>query len=422
MSSEEAPPDPESGQVAPGDAGVAAPAGQAQPAATLGSPYEGTSAAAPYQRPADPVPVDAASGDAGRSDAGRSDAGRSEAGQGEAGQGEAGQGEAGQDGSGPVRPAPGDQVTQTPPPQPVGVSHSAGHSETVVAHPVASLFEPIPVSEAGYVIDRPDVSQAVCTDHDVRRINLTALRPVAAAHPFPLVFSSVSGAHLYGFPSADSDIDLRGVHVLPATQVVGLRHGPQTVERTWLHDEVKLDLVTHDVGKFFRLMLRRNGYVLEQLLSPLVVTSGPVHEELIAVAGGCLTRGHAHHYRGFAQGQWELHQQTGQLKPLLYTFRVLLTGIHVIRTGELIAHLPTLLEVVPGAPSYLAELIEAKSTAEQEFAPQLPERVGDDVVTLLAELDLAEDDSPLPDHPVAEGALHDLLVRLRLEGTPARHG
>ena len=26
-------------------------------------------------------------------------------------------------------------------------------------------------------------------------------------HPYPLVFATISGAHLYGFPSADSDYD-----------------------------------------------------------------------------------------------------------------------------------------------------------------------------------------------------------------------
>nr|MDQ6926913.1 nucleotidyltransferase domain-containing protein [Candidatus Eremiobacteraeota bacterium] len=34
--------------------------------------------------------------------------------------------------------------------------------------------------------------------------------------PYPLSFVTVSGAHLYGFPSEDSDFDLRGVHVTPA--------------------------------------------------------------------------------------------------------------------------------------------------------------------------------------------------------------
>ena len=53
---------------------------------------------------------------------------------------------------------------------------------------------------------------------------------IASEHPFPLVFATVSGAHLYGFPSADSDYDLRGVHVLPLRDVIGLDAGRETVQ------------------------------------------------------------------------------------------------------------------------------------------------------------------------------------------------
>ncbi len=45
-------------------------------------------------------------------------------------------------------------------------------------------------------------------------------------HPYPLLFATISGAHLYGFPSPDSDYDLRGVHLLPLEEVVGLEDGP----------------------------------------------------------------------------------------------------------------------------------------------------------------------------------------------------
>ena len=48
----------------------------------------------------------------------------------------------------------------------------------------------------------------------------------AHSHPYPLLFATISGAHLYGFPSPDSDYDLRGVHLLPLEEVVGLREGP----------------------------------------------------------------------------------------------------------------------------------------------------------------------------------------------------
>ena len=43
------------------------------------------------------------------------------------------------------------------------------------------------------------------------------------AQPYPLLFITISGAHLYGFPSPDSDHDLRGVHVLPAVEVLETR-------------------------------------------------------------------------------------------------------------------------------------------------------------------------------------------------------
>jgi predicted nucleotidyltransferase len=38
---------------------------------------------------------------------------------------------------------------------------------------------------------------------------------IVAAQPYPLLFATISRAHLYGFPSPDSDYDLRGKQVLP---------------------------------------------------------------------------------------------------------------------------------------------------------------------------------------------------------------
>jgi hypothetical protein len=40
-------------------------------------------------------------------------------------------------------------------------------------------------------------------------IDFELLRAEVARHPYPLLFATVSGAHLYGFPSPDSDYDLR---------------------------------------------------------------------------------------------------------------------------------------------------------------------------------------------------------------------
>ncbi|MEU4267335.1 nucleotidyltransferase domain-containing protein [Streptomyces sp. NPDC026092] len=242
------------------------------------------------------------------------------------------------------------------------------------------------------------------------------LSAVVAEQPDPLVFATVSGAHLYGFPSRDSDVDLRGVHLLPVEGLIGLREPEETRSRMWDRDGVEMDLVTHDLRKFVRLMLRRNGYVLEQLLSPLVAHTSEAHAELVSLAPHVLTHYHAHHYRGFAATQWRLFEKTEELKPLLYTLRALLTGIHLMRSGEVQAHLPTLLGEVAEAPAYGADLIAAKAEAEHGAAEVDLARVREDVEALHGVLDAAHAATALGEAPKALDALHDFVVRVRLEG------
>lgn len=236
------------------------------------------------------------------------------------------------------------------------------------------------------------------------------------AHPYPLLFATISGAHLYGFPSADSDYDLRGVHLLPLEEIVGLHMRHETVEKSGFHDGLEIDLVTHDAGKFFGLMLKKNGYVLEQLLSPLVVHTTPEHKELKALAAQCVTKHHAHHYLGFAATQWKLFQKENppKVKPLLYVYRVLLTGIHLMRTGQVEANLVRLNEVaqLPCIPDLIGRKIAGpeKSRLDQtdmEFHEREYQR-------LTAELEHAYSESHLPEKPPGTVAMNDLLVRLRL--------
>ncbi len=243
------------------------------------------------------------------------------------------------------------------------------------------------------------------------------LKQIAFEHPFPLVFATVSGAHLYGFPSADSDYDLRGVHVLPLADVVGLDVGRETVQVEEIRDGLELDLVTHDARKFFALMLKKNGYVLEQLFSPLIVLTTPEHDELKSIGKRCITRYHAHHYFGFAKTEWKLFSKEPQprVKPLLYILRVLLTGINLMQTGEIEANLPKLNEKF-NLP-YVPELIERKTSgAERDILPGADLNFYQkEYERLVAELEKEMQRSDLPDAANAKNDLNDLLIRIRLK-------
>jgi predicted nucleotidyltransferase len=244
------------------------------------------------------------------------------------------------------------------------------------------------------------------------------LHRIIDAQPYPLLFATISGAHLYGFPSPDSDIDLRGAHLLPLAKIAGLDENDETLEDTRVIDGLDMDIVSHDLRKFMRLLLKKNGYVLEQLFSPLIVRTTPGHAELKSIARGCITRHHAHHYFGFAETQWNLFlkETPRRVKPLLYVYRVLLTGIWLMRTGQIEANLVTLNEHfrLPHLPELIARKQE---TSEQSTLKDTDHPHHETAYKRLRHmLQSAQEASALPEHPGEETRtqLNDLLVRLRM--------
>jgi predicted nucleotidyltransferase len=233
----------------------------------------------------------------------------------------------------------------------------------------------------------------------------------------PLLFVTVSGAHLYGFESADSDYDLRGAHIAPPDQVMRLSPPSETFEVMDKASTPEVDLVTHDVRKFFSLLLKNNGYVLEQVFSPLVVYAGPEFEELKELSRGCITRHHRHHFLRFAENQWQLVLKSREpsVKGLLYTYRVLLAGIHLLRTGRVESNLRVLNEQF--RLPYIDELIARKTGGAERGTidgGQLAFHEGE-FGRLCVELDAARDASQLPEEPSSRAGLDDLLVRLRMK-------
>jgi predicted nucleotidyltransferase len=244
------------------------------------------------------------------------------------------------------------------------------------------------------------------------------LRNIVSAQPYPLLFATISGAHLYGFPSPDSDFDLRGAHLLPLDAVVGLEVREQTVEDSRVIDGLEMDIVSHDVKKFFGLLLKKNGYVLEQLYSPLIVHTTPEHAELKDIAKGCITKHHSHHYFGFSETQWKLFdkERPRRVKPLLYVHRVLLTGIYLMRTGVINANLVEL--NAEARLPYIDDLIARKQSGENTTLEDADVAFHQrEYERLRIELQAAHDASQLRELPSDETrkALHDLLVRIRLK-------
>ena len=195
-----------------------------------------------------------------------------------------------------------------------------------------------------------------------------------ASRPERCLLAAVSGSHAYGFPSPDSDVDLKAIHLAPTAQVVGLGLPAQTADFLDVVDGVEVDYTSHELGKALSMLLKGDGNLLERVLGDYPVFEHPRARELRGLARRALHAGYAKHYAGFSKGllrEYERGKAAGEprVKPLLYVFRTALTGEHLLRTGELETNLLRNLADHPSLAA-VAELVALKRDgAEKEPLP-----------------------------------------------------
>jgi uncharacterized protein len=227
------------------------------------------------------------------------------------------------------------------------------------------------------------------------------------------ILAGVTGAHYYGLPSPDSDLDLKGIHVAPTSEVVGLKPVRDSVDYLGDFEGLEIDYTSHELAVALRLLLRGNGNILERILTPFQALESAEAVELQGLARAAASRRFFHHYRGFfkrVREDWR-RARPQTVKGLLYSYRSALTGIHLLRTGECVGDVTRL------APLYgfdrVADLAARKARGSEHGEWQPGDSVEPDLERLDALLDRAFAESALPDEATNADALNDFLVRCR---------
>ncbi len=173
----------------------------------------------------------------------------------------------------------------------------------------------------------------------------------------------LSGAHAYGFPSPDSDLDLKCIHIAPTGALVGLAVDDGGAEAMTVIDGVEVDYGSNELGDVLRGVLKGNGNYLERSLGDLVLGGDlALLAALRPLAQAVRTRRVARHYGGFAAAQLRAADEAPTAKRVLYVLRTACTGRHLLETGELETDLTRL------APTYgldVSELCARKRTGER---------------------------------------------------------
>src|SRR5215471_7192024 len=89
---------------------------------------------------------------------------------------------------------------------------------------------------------------------------------------------SLSGAHAYGFPSPDSDLDLKAIHVERTARLVGLATPALHATRLEIIDGVDIDYSSNELGGVLAGIVYGNGNYVERVLGALWLRSSREHE------------------------------------------------------------------------------------------------------------------------------------------------
>ena len=207
----------------------------------------------------------------------------------------------------------------------------------------------------------------------------TALTQLEATHGIRILYACESGSRAWGFPSPDSDFDVRFIYCHPADWYLTLNEGPDTLNFP-VDDE--LDLAGWELRKALRLLRGSNASLFEWLQSPIVY-----HEALdfrarlapLLPAAFNLKAG-LHHYLGQLRRGVE-EDLTGpevRLKRLFYALRSALAArwIWERRTVPPMAFAP-LRALLPAAlETEVAALLLAKASADEKTAVPRPDALG----------------------------------------------
>ncbi len=246
----------------------------------------------------------------------------------------------------------------------------------------------------------------VRVDETARALIKNRLEQVARQEGVKILLAVESGSRAWGFPSPDSDYDVRFIYAHQREWYVSLSERRDVIERPI--DADLIDLAGWDLRKALRLLLRSNPALYEWLVSPVIyIQQGGFRDHARALfEDHANPRALAHHYHSIAEGQWrraiEGREQV-RLKKYFYVIRPLLSLVWVGRN-----------HCAP--PMQLADLMEV---------PDLPDTVRSQIADLLTlksgTPELGEGDRLPTIDKWVEAALNDLSPNtLNLSESPRR--
>ncbi|MFZ5530527.1 MAG: nucleotidyltransferase domain-containing protein [Pseudomonadota bacterium] len=227
------------------------------------------------------------------------------------------------------------------------------------------------LAAAAPAADDPAPPPADGIDPARRQEILAELDRIEQEHGVRILHAIESGSRAWGFPSADSDYDVRIIYAHQRDWYLSVFEGRDVIEQPISGD---LDIGGWDVRKTLRLLAGGNAVVHEWLASPIVYRQDEdAVAELRALAAAAFNpRATFHHYLAMAGKKLDVAEgEACTAKRFLYGMRTLLCARWVADTGTappmrfqefLARYLPA--DAAPGAA--IVRLVAAKASGSEQ--------------------------------------------------------
>jgi len=149
-----------------------------------------------------------------------------------------------------------------------------------------------------------------------------------------VLFLTVTGSHMWNLAAEDADLDIRGIFIKPTEQILSIYKGRDTIESVGIMGK-DIDIQLYEIEKVFKLLLAVNGNIIELLMSPTIFYQ--VKDiDWQGLAKKSLCRKLAKYYKGYATAQRKRATVNRGGKALVYTYREIMAGTWLMRTGKIV--------------------------------------------------------------------------------------
>ena len=186
----------------------------------------------------------------------------------------------------------------------------------------------------------------------------TQLQQLASQERITILYACESGSRAWGFPSPDSDYDVRFVYLRPLEWYLSIEDRPDTID---LPIDSLLDINGWDLRKALNLFKGSNSAIYEWIQSPIVYQDdGNLSRKLLEIANCYYApRAGIHHYLSMAINCYRdyLELDAVALKKYFYALRSILAAKSIVQhqTFPPIAF-SDLLNLISDRPDVLSEI------------------------------------------------------------------